>query len=360
MTTLNNLDGINSTGGIVRQMRVLTQSGAVIAPTSGKMLLLAAAAGASGAAMNSTTATQRLATGGGAGEIVFDVVEVSAGDTFTATLGAPGAALPSVGVGVSTNGNDASNTTITGPNSYALTVVGGKRGVFVSGAAAANGGDGGTGGTGGSSRVLRFPGGRAGNVTDAAGTARIATGGGGVNAMGLTAQTGTRAGDSTTTNATAAVATGGGAPGGRGGDRTGTGTGNTGGAGAGGSAADNALTAGPNIKGLSVTSSPADIVAVLATYSIDFFGGGVPADDASQAGPGGALGGRTDVNAVNQQAGNFAASAGVVAVTGVGNASSGKPGFGAGSGAVVASNAATLAAVPAGGQAIVVMIFIEE
>lgn len=362
MTTLNNLDGINSTGGIVRQMRVLRQSDTLKAPTDGKMLLMVVAAAASGALVANATATQRVATGGGAGEAAWDVVDVAKDDTFTVTIGAPGAGISSTaGVAAAINGNDASNTTVTGPNSYALTVVGGKKGLAATGTASVSGGAGGTDGVGGTSRVIRAPGGRGGSVSSAAGSAMIATGGGAVNAMMRTAQTDTRGGDSTSTNTAAAIATGGGAPGGRAGDRTGSGTGTTGGGGAGGPATDNALTAGPNIIGLASQASPAWVSAALAAYGIDYFGGGTDGASSIDAGPGGGLGGNT-INSASRIAGVFAAS-GAIVITSSANPfsySPGTPGFGAGSAAVVSSVVNDTVVIPAGGKAIVVAIFIEE
>lgn len=360
MTTLNNLDGINSTGGIVRQMRILTQSDDLVAPCTGKMLVFAVAAGASGALLNSTTATQRLAPGGGAGEAVWDVIDVAKNDTFTAVLGAPGAAPTALsGLGTA-NGNDAANLTLTGPNSYTMTAEGGKRGVAVSGSATAPGGLGGSAGTGGTARVIRAPGGRAGNVSGATGSAMIATAGGGVNAMMRAAQTATRGGDSTSTNSSAQIATGGGSPGGRGGDRTGTGTGVTGGAGAGGNAADNALTAGPNIRGVAAQASPADLFAALATYGIDYFGGGSDGSSGTTPGPGGASGGKVDAGLGSTAAGIFAASGACVAPTNGVNATAGDTGFGAGSPGMVGAGVSTNLTGKPGGKPILVAIFVEE
>jgi len=358
--TLNKLAGINSTGGIVRQMRIITQSDTLVAPTDGQLLILAVAAGASGAVLNSTTATQRLATGGGAGEAVFDVIEVTKNDTFTATLGAPGAA---VGPGVapfSSNGNNAANLTLTGPNSYSMSAEGGKAGVAATGSATAAGGAGGTAGTGGTARVIRAPGGRAGTVSGAAGSAMIATGGGGVNAMMRTAQTATRGGDSTSTSTTATIATGGGAPGGRAGDRTGTSTGATGGAGAGGNGTDNALTAGPNIRGSATQASPADLFGALATYGIDYFGGGTPGDSTLTPGGGGATGGRVNGAGSLAVAGIFAAAGAICAPTNGTTVTADTPGFGAGSPGMVGSGVSTTLTSKAGGQAILVAIFIEN
>lgn len=345
--------------GIVRQLRILTSSDTLVAPVDGKLLIFAVAAGGSGASLNSTTATQRLAPGGGAGEAVFDVIDVSKNDTFTATLGAPGAAATVLSGLGSSNGNDASNLTLTGPNSYSMSAEGGKRGAFVSGAATAPGGAGGAAGTGGTSRVIRAPGGRGGNISGAAGSAMIATAGGGVNAMMRTAQTATRGGDSTSTNTSAQIATGGGAPGGRGGDRTGTSTGVTGGAGAGGNAVDNALTAGPNIRGVATQASPADLFAALATYGIDYFGGGSDGSSSTTPGPGGASGGKVDAGSGSSTAGIFAASGACVAPTNGSTVTCGDPGFGAGSPGMVGSGVSTTLTNKPGGKAILVAIFVE-
>lgn len=330
----------------------------VVAPVTGKLIVMMLAPGASGGVVNSAIAatTIRLATGGGAGEIVTDVIDVTVGDSFTLTMGAPGASVTGITDIVGTGqGKDAGNTVLTGPNGYECIVVGGKGGRAAVGVAALLGGLGGSDGTGGTERVMRFAGGRGGNISDANTNARIATGGGAPNPFGLAAQIGTRGGDSSTTATAHQTGTGGGGVGGAGGDMSGANTGFAAGAGSGDSASG--TTRGPNIKGLFEVSSPPDIVSLLATFGIDIYGGGA-AISTENSGPGGGLSGNGSP-ATARQAGNMGAGGGVVGTSNsVGVIS---PGMGAASGGVsVNTNASAPGASAPGGYGYAVFIFLSK
>lgn len=183
---------------------IVTTSQTITAPCDGFMNLMGVAGGGSGGAASHLTLAN--ATGGGASELVYDCIPVRAGDAFVITLGAGGGPVTAAAAGAA-QGLDGTATTITGPNSYSLTIAPGKGGAATVGGGAINGGPGGFGGTGGTPNVVRYQGGRGGNISSA--TALKATGGGACNPFGLTAQTGTRGGD-IITGATGQVATGGG------------------------------------------------------------------------------------------------------------------------------------------------------
>lgn len=183
---------------------IVTTSQTITAPCEGFMNLMGVAGGGSGGAAAQNTSAN--ATGGGASELVYDCIPVRAGDAFVITLGAGGGPVTAA-ANSAAQGLDGTATTITGPNSYSLTIAPGKGGAATASGGAINGGPGGFGGTGGTLNVVRYQGGRGGNISSA--TALKATGGGACNPFGLTAQTGTRGGD-IITGATGQVATGGG------------------------------------------------------------------------------------------------------------------------------------------------------
>lgn len=350
------IPGGSGAGLVVRQARVLTSSETLIAPVTGKMMFMVQAPSGSGGAIDLNAATQRLATGGGAGEQVVDIVDVVAGQSYTFTHGVPGA-----GVGLTNttaNGNDATNCTVTGPNSYALTVVGGKKGNAASGVSTLAGGLGGTGGTGGTARVLRRAGSRGGNISNATGPSRVATGGGAPNPFDLPVNA-NRGGDYTSAAVPpgTVAATGGGGVGGRGGDLTSGAVSYTPGGGSGGRGADNATSPpGPNIRGDAATASPADVIPGLVQWMLDMFGGSTLVRN-SNAGPGSGTAGIADTVSYDGglwSAGNFGASAGVCCSSTIYSAN---PGFGAGSGAANGGGTSILGSAP-GGKAVAVVYFL--
>lgn len=351
MASFGEFFGGTGSNYLVRRVQYVSATGSFVAPTRGKVIILAVAPGGSGAAASTSTSGPVVALGGWAGEIAADFIDVAANDTFTAILGSPGAAVSVTGS--SANGNNAGDTIITGPNSYSLTVKGGSGGVFAAASGALTNGSGAGAGSGGSANVMRGRGGRGGDTANTAATATVnnrkATGGGGVNLLFTTSTTDTRGGDANQSG-TGPYQTGGGGCGGRGGD--GTSVGSTAGGGYGGPAIDNtaALTAiGPNAAGQAVAASPLYLVPGLASFALDYFGGGGYTTTAP--GPGGGSGG----SAGSTNAGIYGGSGGT------GNAANtSNPGMGAGSGASTTTNAATLAATPAGGSSFVVFIHLQE
>lgn len=340
---------------IVRGYQIHNGISSFTSPGKGKLIVFGIGGGASGAVGYSNVATPILATGGGAGELAIDVIDVLANDAFAISCGTGGAAASVSSVGAA-NGNDGANTTITGPNSYALTIKGGIKGLCTVGAQSQTGGAGGNGGTGGTTKVRRFAGGRGGNITGTATAAtliRLATGGGGVNTRGPNSQAITRAGDMVALTVTGAMGTGGGSAGARGGDITAASAGlYTGGGGYGGAGAANATTAGPNALGVATPSAPADILATLAVFGINHFGGGGTA-----AGPGG--GQSSSTNPITGTAGVMGGTSG-----GANSASALVNGLaalmGAGSGGISGNSGSGTFASGKGGDGIVVTIYCED
>lgn len=263
--------------------RVISKSMSYVAIATG--LLAIRAFGATGSP--GLTHGAGCATGAGAGEVVDKVVQVSAGDVIVFTLGAGGAAVTRTTPG-QTNGNDGSDTTITGPNGLSITVKpgkGGKAGALSAGTPLA-GGDGGTGGTGGDTHR---PGGRGGNILNC-GVNQV-TGGGAPNLTTTLTQTATRGGD-VTVLPNAITATGGGSPGGRGADFTSAGAnGSTAGGGIGGDAIDGGDAAagkcGPNVVGQRSAAALTLITAAGLPFGLDLQGNGADATNAPGNGGGG-------------------------------------------------------------------------
>ena len=340
---------------LTRKTQYFSASGSFVAPARGKVLLLVVAPGGSGAASSTSTQGPVVSTGGGAGEVVTDVIDVEAGATFSVLLGSPGASVSVTGT--SANGNDAGNTTIVGPNSYSLTAVGGKRGLVAAATGSLAGGAGGTGGTGGTINVTRAPGGRGGNSSNTPSATSIsnrrATGGGGVNMVLSSSENTTRGGDVSNSNSGGLNNTGGGGCGGTGGDLP-TSPGQSTGGGYGGSAVG--LLVGPNAAGVRTQASPTYLIPGLACFGLDYFGGG--ASNAQSAGPGG---GGCSVNSAQNSGGLFGGSAGYSAV----NSSEAMnfvwpPGLGAGSGGMCAVSSSQVTASAAGGQSFAVFLFLQE
>lgn len=340
---------------LVRAIRVLRSSDTVVAPFTGKMIYMFQAPGGSGASTDSSATSQRLASGGGAGEWISDVVDVVQGQSYVFTFGVPGAAVGATNTLV--NGNDATDCSVVGPNGYFATVVGGKKGLSSVGIAAVLGGLGGQGGLGGTPRILRRPGSRGGNISNAPSGNIVATGGGASGIFGLPQDT-SRGGDCSSTSAQTYVATGGGGLGGRGGDITGSNTTpSTLGGGSGGPAVDNSPSApGPNIRGDNVVASPTDFIANLAYWMFDMFGGASSITSTNSGAGSGTLGaaGTSIPDQSFYSAGNFAGSGGIAAQT---TAKSAKPGFGGGSGGTAGAGGTTIR-TPAGGPALAVIYFV--
>lgn len=247
MQSQTDLMGIGGSKQILSKLFALTST-TIVVPFTGHMLVRAAGAGASGARAPSGGN----ATGGGAGEMLVDVVPVVAGDTVTITIGAGGAQQTTLG----TAGTAGGDTTVACTGYSAMAKGGGAGQQAASGAV--SGGTGGTAGTGGTSKVVRRDGGRGGAITGAGNTNKT-TGGGAYNILGLTQTAGTRGGDVSQNDATAR-GTGGAGIGGRGGDITTSAVAYTTAGGAGGAAADNSTaTAGTNYFQEVSTSAPTDM-----------------------------------------------------------------------------------------------------
>lgn len=275
-----------SIGGTVPQpidRRVVTKSTIYKAIASGTLVIRAVGATGSPGLAHTTGC----ATGAGAGEVVDKAHPVSAGDDIIITIGSGGAAVTRTTSG-QTNGNDGSDTTITGPNSLNVVIKAGKAGkaAALSAGTPLAGGDGGQGGFGGDTHR---PGGRGGNITNCA--VIQVTGGGAPNLTTTQTQTATRGGDVPVLPGSL-VATGGGSPGGRGADFTSAGgNGATAGGGMGGDATDGgdavAGKCGPNVLGQRSATAVTLINAAGAPFGLDLQGNGADASNAAGNGGGG-------------------------------------------------------------------------
>ena len=335
------LSDLEAGGGVLPQpidQRVVFSSTTYVAPVSGTLAIFAAAAdGSPGLAYGAGCAT-----GAGAGEIGIKLLPVTAGDSIVFTLGSGGASVTRNTTG-QTNGNDGGNTTITGPNGWSGTLIGGKGGKAgpQSAGVALAGGDGGNGGTG---FDIHRPGGRGGNIANC--NKNHQTGGGALNGTSTATTSATRGGDVTGTP-TNPCRTGGGGYGGRGGDMIST-DGNSPGGGAGGDALDGFTAAGrcgPNIVGLRSATAISLLNNATAPFGLNAIGcgsdgtnaagdGGGGVGDSATAGSGalgGSLGGiagwssssyTTPVPAIF-----YGAPGGVLAVTGTATTIKGRDGF---------------------------------
>ena len=275
------LSDLEAGGGVLPQpidQRILFSSATYVAPVSGTLAIVAAAAdGSPGLAYGTGCAT-----GAGAGEIGIKLLPVTAGDSIVFTLGSGGAAVTRSTTG-QTNGNDGGNTTITGPNGWSGTLIGGKGGKAgpQSAGVALAGGDGGNGGTG---FDIHRPGGRGGNIVNC--NQNHQTGGGALNGTNVSTTSATRAGDVTGTP-TGQCRTGGGGYGGRGGDLLST-EGSSPGGGTGGDALDGFTAAGrcgPNIVGLRSATAISLLNNATAPFGLNAIGCG--SDGTNAAGDGG-------------------------------------------------------------------------
>lgn len=355
MPTLNTINGVRDAVSMMLKRYVpMPSSGTVTATEDGKLVILAMAPGGSGAAC-STGGSPRTVTGGGAGEFFTDVLDVKVGDVFLIMHGTPGALVSAQSAGVS--GNDATNTSITGPNGYSVTIIGGKKGIYSTAGGSTAGGAGGASGTGGSAKAKRAPGGRGGSVTGQASGSKCATGGGAVNAIQFAQnQTTTRGGDCSATNSGIAICTGGGGVGGNGGDVfNGSGNSCTPGGGSGGNATP--LVAGPNAIGDASVSSPAILLAALASYGLDFYGGG-SVFGGTAPGPGG--GSSASLSTANGVTAGFMAGSGACLNQGATSTDGGIPGSGAGSGGVLIDSSGVIARVQKGGNGFALFMFFAE
>lgn len=312
--------------------RYFISSGSFVAPCNGwATFLLVGAGGAGGLAQNGSIA-QTVATGGGAGATCIKRAYVTAGQTFTITLGAGGTYTPTGSNTERRAGVAGGNSTITASGFTTMTANGGGGGAGAFSLDAQSGGAGGTA-SGGDANLT---GGRGGNTVDnTGGNACRQTGGGGVNIYG----TGYNGGD-----VTAVVS---------GGTRCGTGGGGIGSAGVDNFNSNSYSNGGSSLeagKGINLTNIPAtasreDLLAV-PFYGLPLFG-------------------TNGINATAGGGGNAAStSGGAGGMFGGGGANSGSTnsitpsvgGIGGGSGGTAGANI-TFAADPRGGAGFAMVLF---
>ena len=317
-------------GYIVRQHTALLTSSSITVERNGIALVFLVGGGGSGGQGGVQGVSAKLrATGGGAGECAFDFFRVTAGDTITATIGAGGASGGTLGTNAA--GNAGTVTTVAGPSGYTITANPGQGGVLEASLTLA-GGAGGSGGTGGSSNAVRYEGGRGGSIIQARDDSR-ATGGGGVNVFGRTAQTGTAGGDITGYSGSYGCATGGGGSGAPGVQNAGYPS--TGGGGAGTHSLINTINGGPNYVG--GRDALTGTVIFCNTLGIPCFDGGGSPNFIARTGNGSGGGGQGHVSTATPNildAGVFGGSGGLY-LFGTSYAIGGIPGQGGGSGAAV-------------------------
>ena len=264
--------------------------------------------------------------GAGAPGVCIKRVKVLAGQIFTFSCGAGGAAVTRASAGA-TQGNVGGTSTLTGPNGLSMAADSGAPGEAKT-TKPVLGGAGGTA-TGGD---MNLQGGFGGNVLATA-APNAAAGAGACNLKRLDPQTGPRGANINTTGSQPTSP--GAGVGGRGSDITGSGTLHvTVGGGYGGPAVDNSTTRGPNAMGELVAASPSTLVVSMASpWAIDYFGGGGSGNTA--AGPGG--GGSTSAANVALSPGIFGGISGT-AGTGVTAANAGNV---SGGGAIASTVAST-------------------
>ncbi|MEG2469143.1 MAG: hypothetical protein RSB86_17355 [Comamonas sp.] len=320
--------------GMIVQYELVTVSKTVTAYSDGMLdIFCSGASGGGGVGFNGT-----FLGGPGAGEVaVKRSIPVRAGDSFVVTIGAGGASVSRATAGL-TPGNAGGDTTITGPG-VAITVHGGM---------GAPGGTtkpvaGGLGGTGGAGGDVHYPGGDGGDVL-ATSTATFGAAGGGAVAAIPTPQAARKGGSLTSGGVQHA---GGAGVGGVGSSGSGS---SSGGGGSGGPASG--LTGGPNFFGVLIQASPLEVLASIAGWGLDVFGGG--ASHIGPAGPGGGGAGRYG-DTLNTQPGIFGGGGGIVSQVTI-NLSSSPSMFGSGRNVVMAFTPANIAS-GAGGSGMAIFIF---
>mgnify|MGYP003681973035 CR=1 FL=1 len=170
-TTVATMSAAGVGGYLNRTVNFLyTESGTFVAPLSGKMVVQAIGAGGGGAAARvENPSAVGDAAGGAAGGYSLKAVNVTAGDTYTFTVGARGAQASisfATNMGLTTQaGGNGGTTTVTGPSSFSISATGGGGGGVATGSGAvatsgaAGSGSGGTinttGGTSSTSGITR-------------------------------------------------------------------------------------------------------------------------------------------------------------------------------------------------------------
>jgi hypothetical protein len=162
---LNNIASVDATtvaamsaagvGGFINNSLNWTfdTSGSFTSPTSGTLIIQIIGGGGGGAAAHAdVTPSYVEVTGGAAGGYSLKKVAVTAGQTFTYTVGAGGAKSTGVYNGgvawTTTSGNAGSTTSITGPNSLSMSATGGGAGAVSTSFGTTNAQTSGSGGVG--------------------------------------------------------------------------------------------------------------------------------------------------------------------------------------------------------------------
>lgn len=277
-------------GAMPAAFRLFNQSDTYTVPFRCMMDMLLVGGGASGG----MTYSSGVVAGAGAGEVAMLYGKVfEAGTVLSVAVGTGGAPVTRSTAG-QTKGNPGGTTAVYNASlGFNLAAFGGQPGDVGAVNTLQGGGPGGTGG-GASYPVagaLHFPGGSGGSATS---TTFGVAGGGAVNIMGWSSPTTKLDGGSLTSGSGAA---GGAGVGGKGGDKT-TATANSfspggGSGGPGDNALSSAAAAGPNAVGMRTQASMSSL-ATLATWGLDYFGGGGYTTVAP--GPGGGSSGDTVAN----------------------------------------------------------------
>lgn len=301
---------------------IYTTSTTFVAPYTGVYRVRVVGGGGSGGSTGSTGATNRKATGGGAGGLAIKLLQLTAGNSYTVTVGAGGTAATSTTT--ATNGNPGGTSSFSGTGISTITANGGGGGPASNGSASLAGASGGTASGG----DINITGGGSGT---ASGTNPAATGGGAVGWRGV----GYSSGDASATGFTAG--SGGAGIGGASGIATATSV-STASGGGGSGAASAAATNGFGAGGAAVTS-----FLLTVSSPLDANAAGSAGSTSSSSSAVAAYGGGSGAGgfASSSNSGNVAGLAGSGgALTGTG-ATSGTVSLGGGSGGLARAAAVT-------------------
>jgi len=355
LITVRRGDGSATAPSSFRNIEVLTSSQPWVAKVSGPHQIIlqgaAASAGAAIAISGGAAAASGASTAGG----VVKTFNAVAGDSYMLNLGAGGAAvvLSAGSANIAVAGNDATDSTFTGPG-VSLTAGGGRKGnatVLASGTATALGAVGGTA-TGGDAN---YPGGGSGTATAIAGCA-AATGGGAMPYRGLGMSSGTAT--ATTAASNKAAASGGAGVGGKSGNATAT-TAATASAGGGYAGASPDVTNATGTPGAGTNTTFATVIGPLPLSSP---GGAASASGNSGTSASGGGGGATVASTNALSGGTTMGGGGGALATTTGNSDSttGSSSFGGASGALAVTDTTAsfsgIKTVGAGGAAFAIIL----
>ena len=171
---------------------LFTSSGSFVAPVTGSYRVKAVGGGGSGAAASGSNNQPAMASGGGAGGLAIKVYQLTAGTTYTVTIGAGGTSVTANAS--TTNGNAGGATTFSGSGITTITANGGGGGNSSAGSIGTSTGASGGTASGGDTNLTGGGSGSA-SSTGSVQTKSAATGGGAVAWFGTAYSSGTSSAD---------------------------------------------------------------------------------------------------------------------------------------------------------------------